>query len=179
MPRAESLALRHDDCQYAEYEAWFEDECNKLSLEPGFSVVGPFVDPCAFPDSPPWNSDFAIIYPDRMYVRVGEYYRQLPKTEGGGGCRQYFKFHYGPCTGDRDEDGFPIFNKEFELRIDIDCFHGRHAHYVKEDHIPEDRLPGLDFDSMDPFKFILAVEEHRKISIPLHEILGFEVVLEK
>ena len=111
-----------------------------------------------------------------MYIRVGEYFRQLSRVKGGGGCRQYFTFHYGPCTDDRDEDGFPICNKEFELRIDIDCFHGRHAHYMKKNHIPEDQLSGLDFDSIYPFKFIRAVEEHRRLSKPLHEILEFKVV---
>jgi hypothetical protein len=171
-----SSALQRENCQFAEYEAWFEDECNKLTVEPGFTVVGPFIDPCAGPDSPPWNSDFAIIYPDQMYFRVGEYYRQLPKAEGGGGCRHSFKFHYGPCTNARDEEGFPAFSNKFELRIDIDRLHGRHIHYMKEDHIPEARLPGLDFDSIDPFEFIRAVEEHRKSSKSLHEILGFRVV---
>jgi hypothetical protein len=34
---------------------------------------------------------------------------------------------------------------------------------------------GLDFDTVDPFDFIRAVEEHRKTSNPLHEILGFRV----
>jgi hypothetical protein len=33
----------------------------------------------------------------------------------------------------------------------------------------------LDFDSIDPFEFIRAVEKHRKSSQPLHEILGFKV----
>jgi hypothetical protein len=46
---------------------------------------------------------------------------------------------------------------------------------MKEGHIPEARLPGLDFDSIDPFEFIRAVEEHRKSQKPLHEILGFKV----
>ncbi len=46
---------------------------------------------------------------------------------------------------------------------------------MKQDHIPETRLTGLDFDSIDPFRFIRAVEEHRKSLRPLHEILGFKV----
>jgi hypothetical protein len=170
--------LRRDKCQLAEYEAWFGGECNKLTLEPGFTIVGPFTDACGDPDSPPWSSDFAIIYPDGMYIRVGEYYRQLPKADGGGGCRRLFSFHYGPCTDTRDDEGFPVFSKKFELRIDIDRLHKRHIHYMMEDHIPEARLPGLDFDSINPFEFIRAVEEHRKSksTVPLHEILGFEVV---
>ncbi len=112
-----------------------------------------------------------------MYIRVGEYYRQLPKADGSGGCRQSFSFHYGPCTDSRNDEGFPVFLKKFELRIDIDRLHKRHIHYMKADHIPESRLPGLDFDSIDPFEFIRAVEKHRKSksSIPLHEILGFKV----
>jgi len=64
---------------------------------------------------------------------------------------------------------------EFELRIDVDRWHERHAHYQKENHIPEARLPGLDFDEINPFKFIRAVEEHRRTLKPLHEILEFTV----
>jgi hypothetical protein len=168
--------LRHDNCQLAEYEAWFESECNKLTLEPGFTIIGPFIDALGTPDSPPWNSDLAIIYPDGMYIRVGEYYRQLRRRDGSGGCRQYFTYHYGPCSEKRDEDGFPVFSKDFKLRIDIDKRHGRHIHYKKKNHIPEKQLPGLNFDSINPFEFIRAIEKHRKSSVPLHKILGFKVV---
>jgi hypothetical protein len=175
IPATGRFVLRRDNCQLAEYEAWFEGECNKLILEPGLTLVGPFTDACGNPGSAPWNSDFAIIYPDGMYIRVGEYYRQLPKADGGGGCRHYFKFHYGSCADTRDSDGFPVFSEEFELRIDVDRWHKRHIHYMNEDHIPEVRLPGLDFERIDPFEFIRAVEEHRKSSKPLHEILGFKM----
>jgi hypothetical protein len=168
--------LRRDNCQLAEYEAWFEGECNKLAFDPGLTIVGPFIDALDCPDSSPWNSDFAIVYPGGMYVRVGEYFRPLPKWKGGGGCLEHFSYHYGPCSNNRDSDGFPPASKRFELRIDIDRRYGRHIHYMKEDHILEARLPGLDFDSINPFKFIRAVEEHRKSSAPLHEILGFKVV---
>ena len=171
--------MRRDNCQLAEYEAWFEGECNKLALEPGLTVVGPFIDPLGNPDSAPWRSDLAVIYPGGMYIRVVDNYRQLPKSAGGGGCLEYFSYHYGPCTNARDSDGFPILSKRFELRIDIDRQYKRHIHYQKKNHIPEARLPGLNFDSIDPFKFICAVEEHRKSLKPLHEILGFKVELTK
>jgi hypothetical protein len=111
-----------------------------------------------------------------MYIRIAENYRQLPRIDGGGGCLQYFSYHYGPCTDTRDDEGFPLFSERFELRIDIDRQYKRHIHYMKENHIPEARLPGLNFDSIDPFKFIRAVEEHRKTSVPLPDILGFKVV---
>lgn len=166
--------MRRDNCQLAEYEAWFEGECNNLTLEPGFTVVGPFTDATGHPGSPPWRSDFAIIYPDGMYIRVVENYRPLPKRYGGGGCLQYLSYHYGPCTNVRDSEGFPVFIAECELRVDIDRW-DRHIHYMNEDHIPAVRLPGLDFERIDPFEFIRAVEEHRKSSKPLHEILGFKV----
>lgn len=171
--------MRRNDCQLEEYEAWFEAGCNNLALEPGFTIVGPFTNALGDPDSPPWDSDFAIIYPDGMYIRIAEYYRPLPKRTGGGGCLDLLSYHYGPCTANRDADGFPPQSKKFELRIDIDRRFKRHAHYNGEDHIPEARLPGLDFDKIDPFEFIRAVEEHRKSSKPLHEILGFNVELAK
>lgn len=171
--------MRRDNCQLAEYEAWIESECDKLALDPDLTIVGPFTDALGCPDSPPWNSDFAIIYPGGMYVRVFEYYRPLPRRAGGGGCLERFSYHYGPCSTARDSDGFPPLTKKFELRIDKDQRHGRHIHYMKENHIPEVRSPGLDFDNIDPFKFIHAVEEHRKSSVPLDDILRFKVVSAK
>jgi hypothetical protein len=168
--------LLRDNCHLAEYEAWFEGECDKLVLEPGFIAVGPFLSALGDPDAPPWDSDFGIIYPNGMYIRVAEYYRSLPKRCGGGGCLESFSYHYGPCTSVRDKEGFPRFSKKFELRIDVDRQYKRHIHYMGENHIPEARLPGLDFNSIDPFAFIRAVELHRKSSKPLHEILGFKVV---
>ena len=168
--------MRRDNCTLEEYEAWFEGECNKLTLDPGFTLVGPFTDALGSPDGPPWESDLAIIYPNDMYIRVGEMYRQLSKREGGGGCLDEIKYHYGPCTKTRDKEGFPKFSKRFELRIDIDHSpYKRHIHYQGEDHVVESRVVGLDFSNIDPFKFIRAVEKHRKESKPLHEILGFTV----
>jgi hypothetical protein len=167
--------LLRNNCKLEDYEAWFLGECNKLAIKPGFTVVGPFTDALGEPDAPPWHSDFAIIYPSGMYVRVTEYYRSLSKREGGGGCLEYFSYHYGPCTSTRDSDGFPRLSKKRELRIDVDRRYKRHIHYQNEDHIPEFRVPGLDFKDIDPFKFIRAVEEHRKSLKPLHEILGFKV----
>jgi hypothetical protein len=167
--------LRRDNCQLTEYEAWFQGECNNLALESGFSVVGPFLDASGDPASPPWQLDFAIIYPDGMYIRIVENYRELPKRDGGGGCLQYFSYHYGPCTKERDKYGFPEPLKDFELRIDLDPWSLRHIHYAGENHIPEVRLPGLDFNKINPFEFIRAVEEHRKGLKPMHEILGFKV----
>jgi hypothetical protein len=166
--------LRRNNCQLAEYKAWFECECNKLILKPGFSEVGPFIDSIGNPDSPPWRSDLAIIYPGSMYIRVVEYYDQSALIDLG--WRKYFNYHYGPYSGQFDENGFPLHSKAFILRIETDRLNKCHIHYMKNpEHIPEDRLPGLDFDSIDPFKFIEAVEEHRKSSKPLHEILGFNV----
>jgi hypothetical protein len=119
--------------------------------------------------------DFAILYNDGMYIRIAEYYRPLPKSAGGGGSLKYFSYHYGPSSDRLDSDGFPLFVRDVELRIDVDERNKRHAHYQKEDHIPEARLPGLNFDTIDPFQFISAVEEFRRGVKPLHEILGFKV----
>jgi hypothetical protein len=167
--------LRRDNSQLANYEAWFSSECSKLTIEPGLEIVGPFTSALGNPDAPPWDADFAIVYPDGKYIRVSEYYRPLSKQLGGGGCLDQFSYHYGPCTTTRDADGFPKFSKRFDLRIDKDQQFQYHAHYLGENHIPASRLPGLDFLNIDPFKFIRAIEEHRKFGKPLHEILGFKV----
>jgi hypothetical protein len=170
-----SFDLRPDNCQLYEYEAWYESEFEKLNLAPGFMHIGPFVNALGAPDSPPWDSDFAIIYPDGMYVRVLEYYRPLPRLKGGGGCLERFSYHYGPTSKGRDEDGFPLFSSEFDLRIDLHPVYKLHAHYMKEDHIPEARLSGLDSNKLDPFVFVAAVETRRRTQRPLPEILGFKV----
>lgn len=125
--------------------------------------------------SPPWVMQFGIIYSDGMYIRIYEHYRSLSKAAGGGGRLQHLSYHYGPASAERDEDGFPVKADECVLRIDNAPNWGKHAHYGGEDHIPEQRLVGLDFDAITPFDFIKAVMMHRKTKRPLHEILGFEV----
>lgn len=173
------MNLRRNNCQFSGYEAWLRSESQKIATEPGATVVGG-VNPLGDPESPPWDLDLAIIFQGNMYIRVQEYYRPLPKASGGGGCLETFTYHYGPCTKTRDADGFPRYSAKCVLRIDRHTLDNQrrvnHAHYMNEDHIPERRLPGLDFDQIDPFRFIQAVQEHRKSpDKPLHEILGFEV----
>jgi hypothetical protein len=138
------------------------------------SVVKPKITAVNDP-APPWTIMFALLYGDGSYIRIYEHYRQLSRQEGGGGRLQYFSYHYGPCGSERDEDGFPEMEKDCFLRIDIDHKSERHIHYAGEDHIREHRISGLNFDSITPFDFIRAVEKHRTIARPLHEILGFEV----
>lgn len=169
--------MRPNNCKLEEYEAWFDEQCTQLVIESGSILVGPFVEALGEPDSAPWTSDLAIIYEDSKYLRITEDYRQLPKNFKGGGHGAFadFAYHYGPCTAKRDSDGFPKFSKRVDLRIDRDNRFKNHIHYMKEDHIPEARLPGLDFATVDPFAFIKAVESHRKNGKPLHIIMGFTV----
>jgi hypothetical protein len=166
--------LRPDNCTFDEYQAWFQDECDAIVLRPGFSVVDPKISAVNDP-SPPWSMWFAIVYNDETYIRIFEHYRELSRKEGGGGRIQWFSYHYGPCSADRDDDGFPNKEDECVLRIDIDLKSKRHAHFAGENHIPESRLLGLDFDKITPFDFIRAVEKHRQTQKPLPELLGFEV----
>jgi hypothetical protein len=166
--------LRPDNCTLDDYQAWFQGECDTIVLRPGFSVVDPKVEAVDDP-SPPWSVIFAIIYDDGMYVRIYEHYRELSKSDGGGGRLQYLSYHYGPCSEGRDDDGFPVMEDRCILRIDIDFRSKRHAHYDGEEHIPEERLLGLDFGTITPFDFIRAVEQYRATQKPLPEILGFEV----
>ena len=166
--------MRPDNCRAAEYQAWFEGECDRITLGSGFTLIGPFLD-CLGDDSPPWEMDFAIMYQDGMFIRIAETYDPLPKSVGGGGRIRHLSYHYGRHNGAYKADTTPAFSRQCDLRIDIAPHYGRHIHYNNEDHIVEARIQGLDFDAMDPFKFIRAVEEHRKTSKPLHEILGFEV----
>jgi hypothetical protein len=156
-----------------QYRAWFQGECNSIVVEPGltvsvklFSVNSP---------APPWTLHLAIIFPDGMYICIYEHYRSLAKADGGGGRLQYISYHYGPASAQKDADGFPVKSDECILRIDDAPRWGKHAHYEGEDHIPERRLPGLNFDAITAFDFIKAVKAYRETNRPLHEILGFEV----
>ena len=166
--------MRPDNCTFDDYQAWFQGECDTIVLRPGFSVVDPHIEAVNDP-APPWTVIFAIIYDDGRYIRIYEHYRELSRKEGGGGRLKHLSYHYGPCGEERDEDGFPVMEDRCILRIDIDLKSQRHAHYEGEDHIPEQRLVGLDFDTITPFDFIRAVERHRTSQTPLPEILGFEV----
>jgi hypothetical protein len=117
-----------------------------------------------------------MIFPDGgMYASIYEHYRELPRAVGAGGRLQRFSYHYGPCSSERDEMGFPVRQDDCEIRIDISWKLERHAHYAGENHIHQNRLIGLDFDAITPFDFIKAVIAHRETKMPLHEILGFEV----
>ncbi|HVC47485.1 MAG TPA: hypothetical protein VND90_09595 [Terracidiphilus sp.] len=166
--------MRPNNCTFDEYRTWLQDECNAIVLQPGFSIVTPIIvagkDPL-----PPWTIKFAIIYDDGMYIRIYEHYRELAKKDGGGGRLHILSYHYGPCSEERDEDGFPYKEDNCVLRIDIDTISKRHAHYNGENHIPEERLVGLNFETISLSDFIRAVENHRKTSKPLPGILGFEV----
>jgi hypothetical protein len=165
--------LRPDNCRLPEYEAWFQSGCDGITLESGFTLIQPVI--TSLGDLPPWVLDFAIMYSDGMYIRIGETYRALPMGQGGGGRLQHLSYHYGRHKGGFKADGFPAHSSECEIRIDIDPVFDRHIHYQGENHILEARLPGLDFNTVDPFKFISAVEERRRTGKPLHEIFGFTV----
>lgn len=168
--------MRPDYCSLADYEAWFEGECNKLALDPGFEVVGPFTEASGEPGVAPWFSDLAIIYPDSMYVRVTEEYCRAAKRDGGGGRLIHFSYHYGPASKRRDSFGFPQFIDDCDLRIDIALRGGRHIHFRGEDHIPEERIKGLNFASIEPFEFIRAVHQHRSTKdSTMDQILRFTV----
>jgi hypothetical protein len=166
--------LRPDNCTFDEYQVWFQRECNAIPLKPGCSAIGPQYTAVNDPD-PPWTIILAILYSDGMYVRIYEHYRELSQGEGGGGRLQWLSYHYGRCSDERDDDGFPNKEDDCTLRIDIDHRNKEHAHYDGENHIPAHRLVGLDFETITPFDFIGAVERHRTTHRPLPEILEFEV----
>lgn len=168
--------MRPDRCTFDQYEEWLKREFAHITPPVGSSVVHSPIEAVNDP-LPPWTFRFALIYPDQYYVQIFEHYRCLSKGEGGGGQLQILSYHYGPCGPERDEDGFPTKEDDCVLRIDINPNQPvpRHAHYDGHDHIPEERLPRLDFNSLTPSAFIRAVETHRETSRPMHKILGFEV----
>ena len=92
----------------ADYEAWFDAEEIKLSLEPGSSVIGPDTDPCGTPGQAPWQLNWAIIFPkDNMHIRIKENYAKMKSKYGAAGYRQNLAFHYGLCGDEFDSNGYP------------------------------------------------------------------------
>lgn len=169
------MSLPPNYCSFENYAAWFESEEVFLALKPGLVLKGPKIYSLGQPDAAPWQLDWAIIFSDGKHIRVTENYCQLSKTFKGAGKRQYLSYHYGDCSPDRDEEDFPKFIEQVDLRIDIDETSKKHIHYDAEDHIPEVRVNGLKFDKICPFTFIRAILEHRNTGRALHEIIGFTV----
>jgi hypothetical protein len=163
--------------RFSEYDRWFSEEVNRISLEPSCKQVGPFVTPTASPNKPPWQTEWTVLFGDDSYFRVVENWYRRKATLGGTGYREAFSFHYGPTNPDADADGVPLRSPQYPaiIRIDQDDLNGPHLHYNGEDHIPQARVSNLRITDAELFNFIRAVQANRTSGKRFDEILGFKV----
>ena len=81
------------------------------------------------PDSAPWRSDFAIIYANSMYLRVGGNLSDFIQARGWWWMSRILFISLWSMYQPRDSDGFPKFSKKVELRVDINRQYKCHIHY--------------------------------------------------
>jgi hypothetical protein len=163
-----------------EYATWFWAEHAKYVLEQGARENGPRLRPTGSRGPVPWQLKWAVRFVDDYYAQVTENYTLTKFT--GQGERKDFAFHYGQTPTRSDPFGFPIYQNmglPAIIRIDnhppYDLPYGPHLHYNGEAHIGQSRVDGLKILDCDLFQFMDAVNQHRKINKPFHEILNFTV----
>jgi hypothetical protein len=122
-----------------------------------------------------WMFDWVVVFnSDNKYLRVRESH---DKVGGLAHSRRLgFVFHYGPIV-QRDVDGNIVWKSGDPLDIRIDTSGGAvHLHYQDPaPHHPQANVKGLSLNSIDVFKFVRAVLQHRRSGKPLNEILGFQI----
>jgi hypothetical protein len=161
---------------YVQYRTRFIQRHNALRLTAGATECGPFLRATRWPTLPPWKLFWCILYTDRKYIRLVEYFDVDSVRGNAHGTRVQFGFHYGPTSSGRDRHGCPRPIPDTEIRIDLSTDqYGAHIHYQGEDHIPQSRIDGLNISSLEPFGFIERVEDHRSTGNPLHDCFGFTV----
>jgi len=164
------------EMEYAEYEAWFRQKYDQVSLEPGCVEIGPFLDPTPR-DKPPWKLDWCVRFPDGKYLQIKERWFPRPIRLGGRGYRKHFSFHYGEANCIYDSEGVPLKGGDAYptiIRIDDDAY-GPHLHFNGEDHIIPNRVKGLAIPDAELFDFFSAVAECRASGRAFDKTMKFKV----
>jgi hypothetical protein len=166
---------------FTDYAAWLQKEYAAFQSDPTCVEIGPLLRPTVAPNSPPWNMDWAIKFPDHHYAYVYErWYASGPALPGRSrfGYREHFSFHYGPTNSILKANGIPERDKVVcpaIIRVDCDK-HGPHLHFHGEaDHIDQAKIEGMVIQDADPFTFMRAVLEHRAKGTDFDSILNFKV----
>jgi hypothetical protein len=165
---------------YTDYGRRLLVEHATFAIEPAWVEIGPLHNPTILPSSPPWNMDWAILFPDGKYAYAKErwYPASISRPRGANwGHRQHFSFHYGTANPARDSRGIPLpDNIHFPavIRIDKDQW-GPHLHFGGENHIPQTRIQGMTIEDADPFDFMRAVLEHRTTGANFDAVMNFQV----
>jgi hypothetical protein len=122
-----------------------------------------------------WTLTWVIFFEDKKYyLRVWE---RWDKQKGLLlSKRNSLAYHYGP-TPRLDKKGMPEYlaTDPVEIRVDNSC-QPIHLHYrAQQPHYPQDRVTGLELESLDPFIFTEAVLKHRADGTSLDRVLGFKL----
>ncbi len=166
---------------FPDYAAWLHRGYAAFQVDPAWIEIGPNYGPTVPPNSPPWNMDWAIKFPDGYYAYVYERWHgsgvrglSMPRW----GSRKHFSFHYGPANTSLKPNGIPERDKiNYPAIIRIDCDkRGPHLHFHSEDdHILQHRVRGMIIQDSDPFDFMRSVIEHRNTGRDFDSILKFTV----
>jgi hypothetical protein len=166
---------------YSDYAAWLRDNHVLLAVEPGCNEIGPRYNPTQFPNSPPWNMDWVIYFPDKKHVYLYERWFPIGPLVAGRtkkGYRKHFSFHYGTTGPINPKTGFPLRDKDNHpaiIRIDSDAY-GPHIHFHGElPHIPQSQVDGMLISDADPFEFVKHVLKHRKTGEDFDLLMNFTV----
>lgn len=153
-----------------------------IGREAGSIEDGPLVRPTRA-NSPPWNMDWIVRFPDGKHAYLYERWLPDPASPRVGGvhmgARRVFSFHYGPTPTATRKNGFPARDKANYpaiIRIDNNQF-GPHLHFHSEEpHISQVKVNGLNISDLQPCDFMRAVLEHRSTGVDFDEIMKFKVI---
>lgn len=157
---------------YDQYKARFYTTVPLIAF-PSETLVGLPVFRSAVPSS--WDFEWVIEFLDDLhYIHC----REAWSSRLHHPARRYrFSHHYGPGPR-RSANGRIRFLQDVVLRIDRTNKPGEpeHLHHLNPlPHYEQARVNGLTLDTIDMFRFISAILEHRRTGQPLHEALGYTV----
>jgi hypothetical protein len=162
-------------CDYSAYKAWFDGEHSKLVLPDDCREVLPPATRRTTEISLVWTLEWILEFADGKYLRVQEHFNKIRGLIGLS-RRQAFAYHYGPFSL-RGSGGIPERNSNDPVDLRIDTSDGpAHMHFgAPLPHIGQDKVEGLDMESLDMFVFIHGVLAHRKSGKPLDKVLRFRI----
>jgi hypothetical protein len=121
-----------------------------------------------------WTFHWNLIFTDNKYLRIWEHHGKKSGLQDS--CRVRFTFHYG-LRLKPGLNGIPIYEPSDPVDIRIDDIHEpAHIHYgQQEPRYPQDKVKGLQLDSLDMFTFARAIFRHRETGRPIAVTLGFKL----
>jgi hypothetical protein len=154
------------------YQKDFDRRRARIILPPNSEEIGPTIENVGFYS---WILNWVIFLDGKKhYLRVWE---RWERRAGLSISRRIsLSYHYGP-TPRLNKSGMPdyIATDPVEIRVDNSC-QPIHLHYkTQQPHYSQDRITGLELESLDPFRFTEAILKHRADGTSLDRVLGFKL----